>query len=229
MSTAGLRERKKAATKLALSQAALSLMLERGLDAVTGDAIAEAAGVAPRTFRNYFSNKEEAVLFVLERAQNDYVETFLLRDPHEPVLDSLEAAAIGLIEATDSLEQLIAATRLTAHNPALVVHRAASRDQATTDLLREVAIRTGTDPHRDLYPRLVVHAADAAVLSVVGLYASKQVPRSELAHLIRAGFDQLRQGLALRNGPANRGNDTTDEHKDQHRKQMPHNDEGVWE
>lgn len=206
MSTAGLRERKKAATKLALSQAALSLMLERGLDAVNGDLIAEAVGVAPRTFRNYFSNKEEAVLFVLERGQNDYVETFLLRDPREPVLDSLEAAAIGLIEAADSLEQLVAAARLAARNPALVVHRAASRDEATADLLREVADRTGTDPHYDLYPRLVVRAADAVVLSVIELYACRQVPRPELAHLVRAGFDQLRQGLARRDGPASRGN-----------------------
>jgi AcrR family transcriptional regulator len=208
MSTAGLRERKKAATKLALSQAALALVLERGLDAVNGDAIAAAAGVAPRTFRNYFSNKEEAVLFVLERVQDDYVETFLRRDPSEPVLDALEAAAIGLIEATDSLEQLIAAARVTAHNPALVAHRAASRGGATAELLREVAARTGTDPHRDLAPRLVVRAADAVVQSVVELYASKQVPRSDLAHLVRAGFDQLRHGLTLTDGGPIHGNAT---------------------
>ena len=203
MSTAGLRERKKAATKLALSQAALELMLERGLDAVTGDAIAVAAGVAPRTFRNYFSNKEEAVLFVLERVQNEYLQTFLLRDHDEPVLDSLESAALGLIEATDSLEQLIAAARLTAHNPALVVHRAALRSDTTADLLREVAARTGTDPQRDLYPRVVVRAADAVVQSVVELYASKQVPRSELAGLMRRGFEQIRHGLVPRDAPAN--------------------------
>lgn len=69
-----------------------------------------------------------------------------------------------------------------------------------------MADRAGADLDRDVYPRLVVRAADAVVQSVIELYASKQVPRSDLAHLIRAGFDQLRHGLALRDGAANRGN-----------------------
>lgn len=49
-----LRERKKLATRAALSHAAWSLMVERGLEAATPEAIAEAADVSPRTFRNYF-------------------------------------------------------------------------------------------------------------------------------------------------------------------------------
>lgn len=46
-----------------------------------------------------------------------------------------------------------------------------------------MADRAGADLDRDVYPRLVVRAADAVVQSVIELYASKQVPRSDLAHL----------------------------------------------
>jgi AcrR family transcriptional regulator len=57
----GLRERKKAATRLALHEAALRLAVRDGLDRVTVEAIADAANVSRRTFSNYFSGKEEAI------------------------------------------------------------------------------------------------------------------------------------------------------------------------
>jgi AcrR family transcriptional regulator len=59
---AGLRERKKQATREALREAALRLALERGLDNVRVDDIAEAAGVSPRTYNNYFSGREQAIV-----------------------------------------------------------------------------------------------------------------------------------------------------------------------
>jgi AcrR family transcriptional regulator len=66
----GMRERKKAATRAALSAAAMRLALERGMENVTAEAIAEAADVAPRTFHNYFSSKEEAIVAeLLERGK----------------------------------------------------------------------------------------------------------------------------------------------------------------
>ena len=60
-SIAGLRERKKEATREALSMAALRLALERGIANVRVGDIAAAAGVSPRTYNNYFSNREQAI------------------------------------------------------------------------------------------------------------------------------------------------------------------------
>ncbi|MCF6468439.1 TetR/AcrR family transcriptional regulator [Nonomuraea sp. MG754425] len=58
----GLREQKKQATRQALRAAALRLALERGPDNVRVDDIAEAAGVSPRTYNNYFSSREQAIV-----------------------------------------------------------------------------------------------------------------------------------------------------------------------
>src|ERR1700730_17225794 len=58
----GLREKKKTATRQALREAALRLALERGPDNVRVDDIADAAGVSPRTYNNYFSSREQAIV-----------------------------------------------------------------------------------------------------------------------------------------------------------------------
>jgi AcrR family transcriptional regulator len=58
----GLRERKKDATRKALREAALRLALEHGPDNVRVDDIADAAGVSPRTYNNYFSSREQAIV-----------------------------------------------------------------------------------------------------------------------------------------------------------------------
>lgn len=58
----GLRERKKQATRQALREAALRLATERGPDNVRVDDIAEAAGVSPRTYNNYYSSREHAIV-----------------------------------------------------------------------------------------------------------------------------------------------------------------------
>jgi AcrR family transcriptional regulator len=57
-----LRDRKKAATRQSLHEAALRLAMANGLDGVTVEDIADEAGVSRRTFSNYFANKEDAIL-----------------------------------------------------------------------------------------------------------------------------------------------------------------------
>ena len=47
---------------MALREAALRLALARGTDNVRVDDIAEAAGVSPRTYNNYFSSRDQAIV-----------------------------------------------------------------------------------------------------------------------------------------------------------------------
>ena len=90
--TTGLRERKKLATRTALHEAALRLVAERGLDAVSIDDIADRANVSPRTFFNYFSGKEDAVLGLDPGASPRQVAAFLARPRDETPVQALRAA-----------------------------------------------------------------------------------------------------------------------------------------
>lgn len=82
----GLRERKRAQTAEAIHVAAAELVLERGLDAATIDAISERADVSTRTFFNYFPSKEDAVLGIDEAAV-----VAELDEPHDSNGDPLQA------------------------------------------------------------------------------------------------------------------------------------------
>lgn len=57
-----LRERRKHRTMETIRDASMELVIAHGLDNVTTEMIAEAAGISLRTFFNYFAYKEEALI-----------------------------------------------------------------------------------------------------------------------------------------------------------------------
>jgi AcrR family transcriptional regulator len=65
-SSLGLRDRKRLETRLRLEDAAVTLVLQNGLEHSTIDAISELADVSPRTFFNYFESKDAAILGLRE-------------------------------------------------------------------------------------------------------------------------------------------------------------------
>ncbi|NKQ54424.1 TetR/AcrR family transcriptional regulator [Amycolatopsis sp. K13G38] len=68
-----MREQKKQATRQALREAALRLALERGPDNVRVDDIADAAGVSPRTYNNYFPSREHAIVAAVTAEREERV------------------------------------------------------------------------------------------------------------------------------------------------------------
>ncbi|MEU9351575.1 TetR family transcriptional regulator [Streptomyces griseoloalbus] len=56
-----LTERRKAETRMEIARAAAGLFVRQGLRATRAEDIAQAAGIAPRTFYRYFASKEEAI------------------------------------------------------------------------------------------------------------------------------------------------------------------------
>ena len=90
----GMRERKKLATRDALSAAALRLALEYGPQNVRVDDIAEAAGVSPRTYNNYFSSREQAIVVGLAAERGAPVAAALRA---RPVDEPLDQAVVGAL------------------------------------------------------------------------------------------------------------------------------------
>ncbi|WP_329321303.1 TetR/AcrR family transcriptional regulator [Streptomyces sp. NBC_01262] len=197
-----LRERKKHATRAALSHAAWSLMIEKGLDAATPETIAEAVDVSSRTFRNYFSSREEAILDGLVRRAASLVDAIRARPADEPVWDSLTRilpdVLAGVIGDRDDAAVLMRAVR---DNPAMQAQHLVTY-QRTGQLLAEViAERTGTDVERDLAPRLLAAAASLALRTSVELWV-EGATGAALPDLVRESLAQLRAGLPLGTAPA---------------------------
>lgn len=191
----GLRERKKAAARAAMSQAAMRLAVERGVEQVTIDAIAAAADVSTSTFHNYFSGKEEAILSVLRDQMLGSVDMLRARPADEPVWDMLlHVASAQVSVADDELDELLVRIRLVETSPGLVPHRADLFEEVERTVAEIVAQRTGTSVDDDLYPRLICVAASAAMAAALKAWAAGRRGTNPVP-LIAEAFALLRAGL----------------------------------
>ena len=119
--TTGLRERKKAQTRRALTAAAIRLSIEKGTpDRVTIDEISNAAEVSSRTFFNYFCSKEEAILGVDPDRRVELRNELELRPVEESPVAALRASLLSTAEAIDENAELWAQRlQLVREHPAL--------------------------------------------------------------------------------------------------------------
>ena len=160
---AGLRERKKLATKQALALAALQLAVQRGLENVRVEDITDAVNVSRRTFTNYFSCKEEAIASLNTARFTQAVEALRGR-PGEPLKDSLAEVFAGEHEAATQLgPERIAQIRMMMTSPALQGEALKALVQTEGPLAKAIAERTGADPQSDLRPHVLAAAVMAAV------------------------------------------------------------------
>lgn len=189
------RARKKLETLRALANAARELTLERGLDAVTIEDIATAADVSTRTFFNYFSCKEEAIIGVEPSVIADLGARLAARPPGE---DPLTALAAVLVAHTDDLPDIARRftqrIELVRRYPALLPRYLASHAEAERELVRALGQRLGVDPDQDLYPTLVVSSAVAVQRSTISWWHAHDNP-VPLADALRSAFAALAAGM----------------------------------
>jgi AcrR family transcriptional regulator len=188
----GRRERKKLATRQALQDVALRLVAERGLDQVTVEDISEAADVATRTFFNYFSSKEEALLGNLPEkvatVQRMVVDRPAGETPLEAVCQVLRTMTLRLAERRE--ERLLRQQVIERH-PGLLARQLGEYASFEQALAAAVAERLGAGRADALYCRVVAAVAVAAARSAVSTWMADK-GRRPLAGMVDAAFAQLR-------------------------------------
>jgi AcrR family transcriptional regulator len=142
----GLRERKKRATRAALTEAAIRLAAEHGAEKVTVEAISAAAGVSVRTFFNYFDTRDD--VFVLTDAEaGARIRRALLDAP--PALTPLEALQDALAAELAEAEHHHDLWRLHAEvlraAPHLLVRLLGAHAADETELAEAIAARIRPD------------------------------------------------------------------------------------
>jgi len=197
--TLGLRERKKLDTRRALSDAALELAFEHGLENVTRDEIAARAGVSLRTFNNYFTGKHEAIAYRQIERMRRGLDVLGSRPVDEPLWTAITEAVLEPLEAEGAADR--APTRRQLAEVAKVLlspqTRMAMLKELSSDWVDVIAQRTGTDPVRDMYPRLVVGVARAVAEAAMDAYAMSDPPVT-ITSLLRRGFAAVAAGLPER-------------------------------
>ncbi|WP_284305599.1 TetR/AcrR family transcriptional regulator [Mobilicoccus caccae] len=103
----GRREANKARTRAALVAAVYHVIETEGIEALTAERVADAAGISRRTFFNYFTSVE--ALIAAESA--DILERVRRALAARPADESPVTSVIGVIEELFTLDLLVDATR----------------------------------------------------------------------------------------------------------------------
>ena len=192
----GLRERKKAATRLAIHDAGMRLFEQRGFAGTTVDDIADAAGVSRATVFAYFPTKEEIVFGDAAPAVDALAAQ--LREGGAPTVATIRA---WLAQLTGWLEPgLLLQLRLREEAPTVAARRLQIA-KALEDVIA-AALEAELGPERKLAARLsaatligglaALEETAAARLSAGGTGLSP----AETEHILDAAIAYVEAGLA---------------------------------
>ncbi|MFJ5777029.1 TetR family transcriptional regulator [Streptomyces sp. NPDC093094] len=121
----GLRERKRAKTHAAISDAAIALFLEHGFDQVSVAQVAEAAEVSKRTVFAYFPTKEDLVVHRFADHETEAARVVSARPADVGPLTALRGHFLDGLRRRDpvtglnDIPAILALTRMVRETPAL--------------------------------------------------------------------------------------------------------------
>lgn len=199
------REINKTATRTAIVESAFALLRAEGLEAVTADRVAEAAGVSRRTFFNYFPTLESALNGPTE-AFVEHVLTIFDAQPRDlPIMSAAVNALNGL--ADRSLLAPVAELVAAAHtSPQLDRLQLESWNDCAERLVEAIVSRLpGTDPlTASVFANSIIGAGRAAfdhwIQTAEGDLSDASL--SELQDHLTTALAQLRDGFPTLNVPA---------------------------
>ncbi|MCG8149745.1 TetR family transcriptional regulator [Pimelobacter simplex] len=171
-----LTERRKAETQLEIARTAARLFTEHGAAGTTAEAIAEAAGIALRTFYRYSRTKEDAVAPLLTVGGDAWRAGLAATEPGTPLLPAVEAAVRATMTSADD-------------DPGLTWVRGLLRAAADDVALAAVWGRVNLDSERRLRPILAAIAPDADPVDLLLVAAAA-------TDAIRIAFESWAEGDA---------------------------------
>jgi AcrR family transcriptional regulator len=183
--TTGRRERKKAATRKAIADAALRLFLERGYDAVTVREVAEEADLSATTLLNYFPSKESLVFDRDADVEASLVTAVTERASPASPLDALRghlkerAVHASTAKAAAQFRALVRSAR-----PLIDYQRDmwVRHQDALAAAIAEAGNRPADDPSCRLVALFVLHTFASALAS------------DDPANTVDLGFDVIERG-----------------------------------
>ncbi|MFB6598066.1 TetR/AcrR family transcriptional regulator [Streptomyces diastaticus] len=197
------RRRRARRTRAALAAAALDLVLERGLGAVTVEAVAGRADVTRRTFSRHFGGKEDAALD-FTRDDGAAINAALRARPacEPPLVAYRRAVRDWLADAHAPGRNQLPRTRsllaLVDDEPTLFAVFERIRADAQEESVRIIAERLGTDPAEDPGPGVVAGAAAGVLTAALRQWWRGGPDTAErLPDLVEQSFDVLLGEVAL--------------------------------
>jgi AcrR family transcriptional regulator len=161
----GLRERKRAATRAAITAVARKLTAERGLNGYTVEEVCEQTDISRRTFFNYFPTKEDAILgHVDDEIPENVIEDFISRggssapgDISPTLFQDLVALSLDLSEnmaaSEEETRQLIGVIK---KEPQLMLKIIGATEEREAEFARVLALREGVSPEHPVVQMAVV-------------------------------------------------------------------------
>lgn len=200
-SSPGLRDRKKQRTRQAIESVALRLFEEQGFEGTTIDQIAAAAEIAPRTFFHYYPSKEDVVLADYA-SRLDRIEAALKASTSDQApWPALKRAFLNVASDYETeREGLLRRFRIIQDSPSVAARNLQIQAAWEAAVTEAVAGWLGTDPSKDIRPRLIAGAALAAMRVSLRRWLTDE-GSSRLPDHIGYCFDLMETGLGQVSGP----------------------------
>jgi len=161
----GLRERKRAATRAAITAVARKLTAERGLNGYTVEEVCERTDISRRTFFNYFPTKEDAILgHVDDEIPAEVLEEFVAGGASSPPREISPTLFRDLVRLSLRLSEHMAASEeetrqligVVKKEPQLILRIIGVTEQREAQFARDVAVREGVSPDHPVVQMAVV-------------------------------------------------------------------------
>ncbi|MFI5953378.1 TetR/AcrR family transcriptional regulator [Cryptosporangium sp. NPDC051539] len=191
------RVARRLANRSVIEDAALRLFAEKGYESTTVDEIATAAGVSVRSFHYHFPTKRDVLVGDLSGKAEDLALALAAQPDGQHPLAAIRAAlhALGLQQDVHHRERTLLRARILRSEPHLVPFAHELFRGFGRVLSEDVARRSGLDPDRDAYPRLVASVAVAVLGSTMLSLASERCDQAAWEEAIDSALACVLAGL----------------------------------